>query len=91
MTRKRNHISQTEARRLRAENERLRRERDRQRNRWASDFPGGTNIATITYSDSRDFVPAVIANSRLLGHAVICTTDGATVRFYALQLPEKPA
>ena len=57
-------ISQAEARRLRAENEQLRRERDRQRNAWVRDYPGGVNIAQSTYNDSRDFLPAVIANSR---------------------------
>lgn len=86
---KRNPISQAEARRLRAENEQLRRERDMQRYRWAAGFPGGFNIASTTFNDARDFLPAVIANSRLLGHAVVCTTDGATVRYYALPLPEK--
>ena len=49
---------------MRAENEQLRRERDRQRNAWVRDYPGGVNIAHINYNDSRDFLPAVIANSR---------------------------
>lgn len=83
---KRNAISQAEARRLRSENEDLRRQLDQQRNRWSSEWPGGANIASITYDDATNFIPAVIANSRLLGHAVVCTTDGPRVRFYALPL-----
>lgn len=84
---KRKPISQAEARRLRAENEQLHRERDQQRRAWARDYPGGVNIAQSTYNDSRDFLPAVIHNSRKLGHAVVCVADGEKVLYYALPLP----
>lgn len=87
MARKRNSISQREARALRREVEQLRRERDRQRSAWAAEYPGGVNIAQATYGSSTEFLPAVIHNSRKLGHAVVCLTDGATVRYFALPLP----
>lgn len=83
---KRKVISQREARALRAEVQTLRDQLERQRNKWVRDFPGGAHIASVNYASDREFVPAVIANSRLLGHAVVCTTDGAQVRFYALPL-----
>ena len=35
---------------MRAENEQLRRERDRQRNAWVRDYPGGVNIAHTNYN-----------------------------------------
>lgn len=88
---KRQAISQREARALRAEVQRLREHIEQQRNRWMRTFPGGTHIASINYANDREFTPAVIANSRLLGHAVVCTTDGAQVRFYALPLAGAPA
>lgn len=85
--RKRSTISQAEARRLRAENEKMRRERNQQRNAWVRDYPGGTNIGHMTFNAATDFMPAVVHNSRQLGHAVVVTVDGTRLQFYALPLP----
>jgi hypothetical protein len=83
---RKNSISQREARELRREVQRLHAEEDRRRNSWVSEWPGGTNIAQSSFNAATDFLPAVIHNSRKLGHAVICTTDGSTVLYYALPL-----
>ena len=82
-------ITQTEARRLRRRVEQLERmERDRRR-AYASNYPGGVNIAIYTYADSTDFLPAVVHTSRKLGHAVICVVDDRTIRYYAIPHPEQ--
>lgn len=82
-------ISQVEARRLRREVEQLKRERDEQRRRWCRSYPGGTNIAQLTYASGKEFIPAVVENSIRLQHAVVVTVDGGTLSFYALPLPER--
>jgi hypothetical protein len=83
-------ISQVEARRLRKRVEELELSESRRRNAWVRDYPGGVNIAQSSYASRTEFLPAVIRNSRLLGHAVVCTCDDqGTVLYYALPLGDK--
>jgi hypothetical protein len=82
----RNTISQREARSLKKRVEELEAAEDRRRNAWTRDYPGGVNIATSTFTSSAEFLPAVVKNSRLLGHAVVVTSDGGTLRYFALPL-----
>lgn len=79
-----NTISQTQARRLRARVDYLEGVLREQRSAYTRKFPGGVNIAQASYGSATDFLPAVIDNSRKLGHAVVCVTDGNTVLYYAL-------
>lgn len=79
-----NKISQAEARRLKRRVEELEREERRRRNVYLSVYPGGINIAQATYNSVDSFLPAVVKNSRLLGHAVVVVNDGATLRYYAI-------
>jgi len=83
---KRRTISQREARALRRRVEELEQQEEIRRNAWARDYPGGVNIAQASYAASTDFLPAVIHNSRQLGHAVVCVADENKVRYYALPL-----
>lgn len=83
-------ISQREARALKRRVEQLESMEERRRRRFVLDYPGGVNIAQHVYNDSRDFLPAVIDNSRKLGHAVVVTADGATLRYYAIPHPDMP-
>lgn len=83
-------ISQVEARRLKKRVADLERMEKNRRWLYASDYPGGVNIAQNTHANSTDFLPAVIKNSRLLGHAVVCVTDGNVVRYYAIPHKDMP-
>lgn len=82
-------ISQVEARRLRKRVQQLESMERERRMRYARDYPGGVNIATSTYSSAEDFLPAVVNNSRQLGHAVVVVADGRVLRFYAIPHPEQ--
>lgn len=81
-------ISQREARRLRKRVEELERERDQQRNAWATDYFGGTHIATLDVENLTAELSA-INTARRLRHAVVVTTDGPRIRFHALPLPSR--
>lgn len=84
-------ISQTEARQLRRRVAQLEDMERIRRARYLTDYPG-TNIANHRYGSATDFLPAVIRNSRLLGHAVVVTcSDDGVVRYYAIPHPEQPA
>lgn len=85
-----NKISQREARRLRRRVEELEAVERRRRYTYVKDYPGGVNIAQLAYGSERDFLPAVVINSRKLGHAVIVINDGATLLFYALPHKDLP-
>lgn len=79
------HISQREARRLRARVVELEGVIDQQRRRWRGDFPGGTYIGTC--NRDRDWISGRIEAARMLGHAVVVTTsDDGSIRFFALPL-----
>jgi hypothetical protein len=82
-------ISQAEARRLRKRVEQLESMERTQRGRYARQYPGGVNIAQSTFNAATDFLPAVIDNSRKLGHAVVVVADGATLLYYALPHPDQ--
>jgi hypothetical protein len=81
-------ISQVEARRLRRRVDELERMERGRRMRYATDYPGGVNIASQNHAATTDFLPAVINTSRQLGHAVVCVADGNQVRYYAIPHPE---
>lgn len=83
-------ISQVEARRLKRRVEDLERIIRSQRDRYARLYPGGVNIAQHAYSAVTDFLPAVVANSRALGHAVVVVDQGSTLLYYAIPHPEMP-
>lgn len=83
---KRKTISQREARELRRRVAELESLEESRRNAWARMYPGGVSIAQTTYNSAQEFLPAVIDNSRRLGHAVVCVADENKVRYYALPL-----
>jgi hypothetical protein len=78
-------ISQREARRLKKRVRELE-ERIRMQNvRWASEWPGGVEIASFT--DVGELVSAEIRTARLLGHAAVCTVNQANVvRIFGVKL-----
>ncbi len=80
-------ISQREARRLRKRVDALESADRVRRNRWAATYPGGTHIATMAAVDLPKSLSAV-ETARNLQHAVVVTTDGNNVLFYALPVAE---
>lgn len=81
MTRK---ISQRKARALLREVNALRAEREKQRSRWARNYPGGVHIAT---SKPAETARVAIQTARSLGHAVVAVENQDSVLYYALPLP----
>lgn len=82
---KRKPISQTEARRMRAELAALK-ERERQRNsRWTVEYPGGVHLGSHNYADGSSMIPTAIRTARALGCHVVAVDDGGTIRFYAVK------
>ena len=80
-------ISQTEARKLRRRVAELEGVLDRQRRRWASDYPGGVEICSARF-DSENALPVAVRTARSLGHAVVViASNEGYVRFQALPLP----
>lgn len=79
-------ISQREARRMKKRIAELEDTFARQRRSWASEWPRGVLVGSLT--SSTDTIPRVIQTARKLGHAVVCATgrDNNTVDFYALPL-----
>jgi len=81
----RRRIGQREARRLEKRVEELEGELDRQRSTWANDFPGGTHIATVTFTE--DATPIVATRTaRRLAHAVVAVEVDKELRLFALPL-----
>lgn len=79
-------ISQAEARALKKRVDELDDAEENRRNKWIRDYPGGTNIATLTWSDAQLTI-AQIDTARLLGHAIVVVNDGHRgLRFYALPI-----
>lgn len=80
-------ISQREAERLKKRAETLAAELNRQRDRWASEWPGGTHIGST--KRERDWLAGRLESARVLQHAIVCVpSDDGTVAFYALPLPK---
>lgn len=77
-------ISQREARELKRRVARLENELDRQRNAWATEWPGGAHIRTVPVDDvTREAVRV----SRLLKHAVVVTINSnGCLNLYATSL-----
>lgn len=78
------HISQRETRELQRRLARLESQVEQQRNAWNSSWPGGVSIATVSHHETA----LVAQTARKLGHAVVVTTDGDTLRFFALPIGE---
>ncbi len=79
-------ISQREARKMRkrlAELDQMERVR---RNRWASDYPGGVHLTSLTVSDQA--MAGRLAASNLFGAALVAKFDSGTLRIFAI-LPDK--
>lgn len=82
-------ISQTEARRLRKRVAQLEELVTYERRRYSGEWHGGTHVASIHAPD--EALRAVVQTARALGHAVVVTTNGGEIRFYALPHPKVPA
>ena len=63
-------ISQVEARQLLKRVRELESMERNRRMRYARDYPGGVHIASTTYSNALEFLPAVVDNGAALYHAV---------------------
>ena len=80
-------ISQREARRLKRRVALLEQERRDQRNRWATDWPGGVHLGHI--AREIDFLTGRIDAAQMLGHAVVVRQEAnGRINFYALSLPK---
>ena len=79
------HISQSDARWYKKRAVEAERTLQNQRLRWSSEFrPGWINVQTLRLDDCSY---ARLATTRLLGHAIVVTTDDDnTIRFYADKL-----
>ena len=83
----RRHISQREAHQLEKRVEELERERDQQRSRWASSYPGGKHLGSITRE--RDWFAGMLEGAAMLNHAIVAKpNDAGKIDFYALALPK---
>lgn len=82
-------ISQASARRFKMRAAALEEAEEQRRNRWASSYPGGVHIGSVSFADMQRHAGRIEA-ARLLGHAVVATisSDGVAVNFYALPLAE---
>lgn len=78
-------ISQREARRLKKRVAELEGVEESRMRRWATDWPGGTEIARL---DCQPISLSAIRTARKLRHAVVVVSDeeSATVRFMALPM-----
>lgn len=77
-------ISQREAHALKRRVKELGWEQNRQRYRWAADFPGGVLLGKLPRNS--DWLTGRIDAARTLGHAVVVTQEDSTVSFHALPL-----
>jgi len=81
-------ISQKEALRLRKRVKQLEDLLQGERRRYSSDWPGGVHVAS-TFNASES-VRTAIGTARVLGHAVVVTVEGGTLKFFALPHPKVP-
>lgn len=80
-------ISQREAHRLVKRVQKLEDERDRQRRRWSSEYPGGTHLGYISHE--RDWFSGRLEAAQILKHAIVCRVDDSgKINFYACELPK---
>lgn len=78
-------ISQAEARRLKRRVVELEDERRAQRRRWASEYPGGVHLGSL--SRNKDWLTGRIDGAHMLGHAVVIRqNDDGDLHFFALPL-----
>lgn len=82
----RRRISQAEARAAIARVAELEADEDRRRRAWASDWPYGVNIGTITW-DEAALVCEAAMTARRLGHAVVAVPDSTRKRIDLFALP----
>jgi hypothetical protein len=77
------HISQRQAREYRAKWMRLSKEIDDQRRSWVRDWPGSTTIHTLTVDS---VTAAKVETARRLKHAVVVTSRGSDLVFWATEI-----
>lgn len=78
-------ISQREAQRLKKRVKELEDLESKRRSRWASEYPGGVFLGSLTRD--HDWFNGRIEAARMLGHAVVVTIDDhQKLSFYALPL-----
>lgn len=78
-------ISQREARTLKKRVIELEATLQKQRGRWASEWPGGTHIDTINVQPVEWHI---VSTARLLGHAVVVVPgDMPKLHVYGIRLP----
>lgn len=80
-------ISQREARRLRKRVADLERADSARRERWTQNYPGGTNIDTLTVSEVEWFI---VRTARMLGHACV-VIPGNMPQLLVYALPQSNA
>jgi hypothetical protein len=76
-------ISQREARRLKKRVEDLERQQNLQRAVWNNSYPGGVHLGYLTLT--ADWFRGRLEASRMLGHPIVVTLDGAKANFYAVK------
>lgn len=82
-------ISQREARALKKRVDELEGMERGRRDRWCRSYPGGTHLGTLT--GTRNWLDGRIEAARMLGHAVVVTTeDTGAIHYYALPLAGEP-
>lgn len=79
-------ISQREARRLMKRVAALEQVEARRRNAWATEWPGGVEIARVRLEAD---AAASVRTARKLSHAVVALEADGVVRFIACPLPEE--
>jgi hypothetical protein len=80
-----NHISQSEARRLRKRVSQLEKYIESTRSKYSRDYPGGTHLGAVSWGADSD-LPSSVKTAKLLGHAVVAVSDGAR-RFNLYAIP----
>lgn len=81
-------ISQREARHLRKRVQALEQAEIKRRTWWSQEWFGGVQIGHVTWGVN-EAIPVAIRTARMLGHAVVATSDNnGVVRFLALEHPD---
>ncbi len=80
-------ISQREAQRNLKELRRLQNQIEQQRNVWASEYPNGVGLGTITW-DKAALICEAAFTGRKLGHAVVCVPNSDRMSMSLFALPE---
>jgi hypothetical protein len=76
-------ISQREARRLRKRVQELENQERLRRSRWSSEYPGGTNITTLSLVNL-PFERGRLSGAQLLQFPLVCKIEGNDLCIYAV-------